>query len=358
MRLQHYTTLVCTLLLCGACAIRDPDPPALPDDTRFVPPAVVLPTTEPPPAAPLLVALEQAPLVTVPPADAIASLAPPPAPVPGKRRRASADPVEQATRASLVTPRPEHFGAGTMAMQRFAYRIGAVYQITVSPTAACALVLPTGLRIADKLNLDEKQWEVRYVESGEDDERQEYLVVRPVEAGLEATVPLIAQTGHLFLLRFISRVKPGVLAVTWELPFLPVRPHSSTTKPPQDIQAPKINLARLHVQYRIETDRKHPVSWVPAEVYDDSAVSVVRFAHPLDYTAAPVLMAVSVDGKQTLPVEYVTYNVPGHPEHGEFYVTKGIYPRLRLLDGQHGTVDLVRLPTPAPAYVEERHETR
>jgi hypothetical protein len=35
-----------------------------------------------------------------------------------------------------------------------------------------------------------------------------------------------------------------------------------------------------------------------------------------------------------------------------------MYPRLRLLDGQQGRVDLVRLPTPPPAYVERPHATR
>jgi hypothetical protein len=39
-------------------------------------------------------------------------------------------------------------------------------------------------------------------------------------------------------------------------------------------------------------------------------------------------------------------------------MTKGLYPRLRLLDSQQGSVDIVRLPTPAPAYVEQQHGAR
>ena len=59
-----------------------------------------------------------------------------------------------------------------------------------------------------------------------------------------------------------------------------------------------------------------------------------------------------------LPLEYVTYQVPGRKDKGEFYLTKGLYPRLRLLDATKGTVDLVRLPTPQPAYEEPRHGAR
>jgi len=121
--------------------------------------------------------------------------------------------------------------------------------------------------------------------------------------------------------------------------------------------SPKIDLSRLHTQYRIERGRQ-PVAWAPVEVYDDARVTVVRFQEDLGYTAAPVLMAVTPDSKKTLPLEYVAYQVPEHPEKGLFYVTKGIYPRLRLLDGQQGHVDIVRLPPPASPYVEQPHATR
>jgi type IV secretory pathway VirB9-like protein len=168
---------------------------------------------------------------------------------------------------------------------------------------------------------------------------------------------LFSTSGHLFLIRLISQAAPGVLAVQFELPLLQMI--TGTRQPETAPEAgPKIDLARLHTQYTIALQGKQPVAWMPVEAYDDGRLTVIRFAESLEFTAAPVLMAVTPDGKKTLPLEYITYQVPGRKDQGEFYLTKGLYPRLRLIDATKGTVDIVRLPTPAPAYVEQPHVPR
>jgi type IV secretory pathway VirB9-like protein len=305
---------------------------------------------------PLAVVLEPAPLVQVPPSDAVPTLVEKPRGRQGKgARHREDDPTTQAGHGSLLTPSRGGFADNTSSILRYPYRTGAVYLITSSPAHATTLLLPPGLRIAANPVLDPEHWDVGFAEMGEEGARQEAIIVRPATPGLEATTPLLTKSGHLFLIRLRSQEKPGVLAATWELPLVQIL--TATGQGSQEKPAasgPKIDLARLHTQYKIEPG-KQPVNWTPVEVYDDAKVTVVRFAESLEYTAAPVLMAVTPDGKQTLPLEYVTYAVPGHKEKGEFYLTKGIYPRLRLLDGQQGTVDLVRLPTPAPTYAEQSH---
>jgi hypothetical protein len=94
---------------------------------------------------------------------------------------------------------------------------------------------------------------------------------------------------------------------------------------------------------------------MPAEVYDDSNYTVLRWRESLSYTSAPILMAVSADGKKTIPLEYTTYQVPGEKDKGLFYITRGIYPRLQLRDGSGGVVTIVRQPTPAPLYSHVDH---
>ena len=76
-------------------------------------------------------------------------------------------------------------------------------------------------------------------------------------------------------------------------------------------------------------------------MYDDGQVTVIRFAEALTYTTAPVLSV--PEGKRTLPMEYTVYAVPDHPEKGEFYLTRGLYPRLQLRDGRGGVVTITRL---------------
>ena len=89
--------------------------------------------------------------------------------------------------------------------------------------------------------------------------------------------------------------------------------------------------------------------------YDDARYTVIRFPSGLAHTSAPALFAVDTDGQKPLPVEYTTYAVPGKPEHGEFYVTRGLYPWLQLRDGAGGMVTIVRLPQPGLVYKEQAH---
>ena len=105
MRIQTYTTLLCTLLVCGGCVIKD-DPPAIPDAPRFVPPAVTLPVEEKPltPMPPLTSAAVIA--VTLPPREALprvidrTSFAPSASP----RSKQGHPMVEDAIAGSLLTP--------------------------------------------------------------------------------------------------------------------------------------------------------------------------------------------------------------------------------------------------------------
>jgi hypothetical protein len=99
MHVARYTTLLCPLLVFGACAGQG-DPPALPDAARFVPPAVTLPVPSEPHDL-LGEAVKAAPLVTLPPPEAV--------PVvfePRKRhgKHLPSDPITTAERGSLLTP--------------------------------------------------------------------------------------------------------------------------------------------------------------------------------------------------------------------------------------------------------------
>lgn len=356
MSSARYPTLVCALLLVGACAGTG-DPPALPDATRFVPGAITLPREPPEDAllAPVREALQTAPLVTLPPPEAVPMLFEPhgKAGTRPPRPRRTDNPVSAAERGALLTPSRGGYADATSAILRFPYKVGAVYLITSSPAHPTTVLLPIGLRLAVPPSLSE-EWDVGFAESGTGEERQEAIIVRPTVAGLEATTPLLTKSGHLLLCRLKSQEKAAVLAVTWELPLVQVVTAAGSA--PAAPKGPVIHLARLHTQYTIEPG-KVPVNWMPAEVYDDGNVSVVRFTE-LKHTAAPALFALGPDGTKPLPLEYTTYAVPGHPEKGEFYVTRGLYARLQLRDGAGGVVTIIRLPTPEPPYTEVRHETR
>jgi type IV secretory pathway VirB9-like protein len=325
-------------LSLSACAGHN-DPPALPETARFVP-AVTLPAETAPEeviVAPVQKALKTAPLATLPPPAAVPVVFEPPKRGKGRRIRPTTlhdggDPVSTAERGSLLTPSRGGYADATSAVLRYPYRTGAVYLITTAPTHPTTLLLPPGLRLAVPPSLDPESWDVGFAEMGKEDERQEAILLRPATAGLEATTPLLTKSGHLLLCRLKSQDKPAVLAVTWELPIVKVVTPGAPVKEarsagPGAVKAPQIDVARLHTQYRIEPGTG-AVNWVPVEAYDDGTVTVIRWAESLTYTAAPILTALAPGGKKTVPLEYTTYSVPGHPEKGEFYVTRGLYPRV------------------------------
>jgi type IV secretory pathway VirB9-like protein len=361
MVIAKYTRIVCTLLVFGGCVLQDP--PALPDPARFVPPSVTLPSAPAPEeqTLPLLVeAVNMTPMV--PPPDAVPVVFEPPRGRRGKhaaRVRRPSDPITTAEQGSLLTPNHGGYAQSTSALLRYPYRTGAVYEVKVGVTHPVTLLLPPGLQIAGPPSLptdqnDPKAWDVGFAEMGTGPERQEAITLRPASAGVEATTPLLTKSGHMFLIRLKSQEAPGVLMVTWELPLMKVlTPPGTTTTTPK---GPAIDLARLHTQYRIAPG-KTAVNWTPAEIYDDANMTVIRFTESLRYTAAPILTAVGPGGK-AIPVEYTTYAVPNQPAKGEFYLTRGIYPRLQLRDGNGGLVTLVRLPTPPPAYEEATAHAR
>src|SRR5712692_8662919 len=107
MRRREGVLVVGASLLWSACAMPH-DPPALPDAVRFVPPAVTLPTAPAPEDALLASvrdALQTAPLVTLPPPEAVQvpqEARRPAGPTRAQRPR-SADPVTAAEQGSLLT---------------------------------------------------------------------------------------------------------------------------------------------------------------------------------------------------------------------------------------------------------------
>src|SRR5712692_8556121 len=108
MRARAAILVVSVSLTLSACGMRG-DPPALPETARFVPPAVTLPTAPAPDEALLASvrdALSTAPLVTLPPPEAVP--VPQEATRPGGKGRTqgppSIDPVTAAEQGSLLTP--------------------------------------------------------------------------------------------------------------------------------------------------------------------------------------------------------------------------------------------------------------
>jgi type IV secretion system protein VirB9 len=150
---------------------------------------------------------------------------------------------------------------------------------------------------------------------GSDSTRQEAVIVRPVAPGLEATTPLLTQSGKTFFCRLRSFVNTSMVAVTWMLPApsgLAVGGAGAPAVTP--LRAPAVDVSRLHTAYTMQSLGGTP-PWMPLEVYDDGRRTFIRFKEPLDFTTAPAVFARHADGQPGL-VDFAPYQTPEAPEKG------------------------------------------
>jgi len=306
------------------------------DQVPTPPPVVTLPTMSSPP-------------VVVPPL-------PPPLPVNlpphGKQRRAGVERPErpdavirEANGEALVTPsRKGYFGAS--AVQRYLYQPGKVYLIISSPSHPTTILLPLGERLAAAPIIDGEAWDVGAAEMGSEATRSEAVILRPVKAGLESTMPLLTQGGRAYFCRLRSQEATGMIAVTWELPTVQVitAPSEPQGQPrslkPQGVSlaAPVIALDRLHTAYSIEVIGKQRPPWVPIQVFDDGTKSYICFKESLGFTAAPAVFGVHADRSPAI-VEFTPYT----GARGDLtYIVQGLYPELRLRGTDTQEVKIVR----------------
>jgi type IV secretion system protein VirB9 len=333
--MHRAAVLLVSALLCSACASTHL-PPADPEE----PTVFEAPVPAEPAPAPLLaeVPVTAEPVLVPPPEELQAVQAPAGPPEPPARV------IEHANQQSRVRPSRQGYAQGHSAMQRYPYRPGALYEIYSSPQHPTTIILPPGERLAAAPTLNPDVWVVAVVEMGTDEQRQEAVIVRPVAPQLEATTPLLTQSGKTFFCRLRSFVNTLMVAVTWEMPLhltrIPGRATASETVP---IGPPTVDVSRLHTAYTMQS-QGGPPPWMPLSVYDDGRRTFIRFKELLSFTAAPAVFARHADGTPG-PVDFAPYQAPDAPEKGMYYIVHGLWPRLDLRGEDGQRVRITRLTT-------------
>jgi len=347
-------TLLATLVLVTACAGAT-QPPAIPEaPTVFAPPV----ETPPPPQVqpdPLVAAPVTAEPLLVPTSEEWQALRAAPKPK-GKLERPEKL-IEEANTNSRLGPSRRGYWDATSSMQRYPYIPGKVYEIYSAPSHPTTILLPPGERLAAPPIINGEEWEVGAAEMGTETTRQEAVVLRPLKAGLETTMPLLTQAGRAFFCRLRSFETTSMVAVTWELPTIrTLTPETPLTgRPATTRTAPAVDVSRLHTAYAIDKVSGNP-PWVPMAVYDDGSKTVIRFKESLHYTNAPAVMVRHADGRPGV-VDFTPYTVPDAPDKGAYYVVQGLWPQLEL-KGTDGQVVRITRKTGQPAPYQEVHRTR
>jgi type IV secretion system protein VirB9 len=246
-----------------------------------------------------------------------------------------------------MAPSRRGYANGHSSLQRYPYRPGTLYAIYSSPNHPTTILLPPGERLAAAPTLNPDAWDVGVAEMGSDSTRQEAVIVRPVAPGLEATTPLLTQSGRVFFCRLRSFQTTSMVAVTWDVPQgigLPVEARTSSTL----TAPPAVDVTRLHTAYVVEPIKGNP-PWLPLAVYDDGSKTVICFQASLRYTNAPAVFVRHADGSPGV-VEFTPYDVPDAPEKGAYYLVQGLWPQLELRGSEGQVVRITRTTGQAARY--------
>jgi type IV secretion system protein VirB9 len=255
--------------------------------------------------------------------------------------------IEEANGRSRMAPSRRGYANGQSSLQRYPYMPGKLYEIYSSPNHPTTILLPPGERLAAAPTLNPDAWDVGVAEMGSDSTRQEAVIVRPVAPGLEATTPLLTQSGRVFFCRLRSFQHTSMVAVTWDVPQgirLPVAARTAGALP----SPPAVDVARLHTAYAVEAVKGNP-PWMPLAVYDDGSKTVIQFKESLRYTNAPAVFVRTADGSPGV-VEFTPYEVPDAPEKGAYYLVQGLWPQLELRGSEGQVVRIKRQTGQAARY--------
>jgi type IV secretion system protein VirB9 len=250
--------------------------------------------------------------------------------------------IEEANKRSLMHPSRRRYADGQSAMLRYPYVPGKLYVIHSAPQHPTTILLPPGDRLAAPPTLNPEQWVVAVAELADGGQRTEAVIVRPVQAGLTATTPLLTQSGRVFFCRVQSFETTSMVAVTWNVPQLrmppaPRVPLASPTPAPRRPD-PQVDHTPLFNGYRVEPQGTIP-PWLPTQVYDDGSKTIIRFKHPLTYTVAPAVFVRHADGKAG-----VADFTPGEG----YYIVQGLWPQLLLKGTDDLAVRITRLAVGNP----------
>jgi type IV secretory pathway VirB9-like protein len=330
---MRFIAVILLTISLSACTAEH-QPPALPDAKLWPDetPGLATPDQIHPPLPPLP--------PPIPPAARIAEPSKPPV----KKRQRPDVIMRQANTAALVTPERQGY-FGDSAIQRYIYQPGKIYLIVSSPSHPTTLFLPPGERLAAAPVVDPEAWEVSATEMTGDGHRVEAIMLRPFQASLDSTLPLLTQGGRAYFCRVRSQEALGMVGVTWELPTVHVIDPEPRAKPTRlkapVMQAPMVSLDRLHTGYTIEIVGKYRPAWMPERVLDDGTKTLIRFREPLGFTNAPAVFTVHADKTPGI-VEFSTYSDPERPEQGLYYIVQGLWPELRLRGMENQEVKIVR----------------
>lgn len=234
--------------------------------------------------------------------------------------------VGAANRAARIEPEQAGFDN---AIQRYAYREGALYQVYSSPGQVTDIALQEGEKLVGPgpvASGDTVRWMIGDTISGTGDTARVHILVKPTRPDITTNLVINTdrRTYHVEL-----RARPNIYmaSVSWTYPadeLIALRKAEDAEARAAPI-AEGLALERLNFDYRLSGDKP---AWRPVRVFDDGRQTLVEFPADIAQGEMPPFFVLGEGGA----AELVNYRVSGR-----FLIVDRLFEKaeLRLGAGRH-----------------------
>lgn len=228
-------------------------------------------------------------------------------PTAARRSPASAPegPVGAANRAARIEPEEAGFDN---AIQRYAYREGALYQVYASPGQVTDIALQQGEKLVGPgpvASGDTVRWMIGDTISGAGEAARVHILVKPTRPDI-ATNLVINTDRRTYHIELRARPRVYMASVSWTYPadeLIALRKSEQAA----ELAAPVTDgmaIERLNFDYRLSGDKP---AWRPVRVFDDGRQTLVEFPADIAQGEMPPFFVIGEGGVAAL----VNYRVAG-----------------------------------------------
>ena len=189
--------------------------------------------------------------------------------VPAKNKLEKKKAVNAANKKARVYPKEGDF---FNSMMTYYYMPGAVYTIYSSPMKITDIVLEKGEKIVSQAAGDTLRWQLASTYSGEKDNVQQHILVKPTAAGIENTV-VVTTNKRTYHLLFVSTDQDTyMVSVKWKYPKDMVKTYDNSDVPfgessGSGSKSPSIDLSKMEFDYTWRMYKGETPDWYPQEVF-------------------------------------------------------------------------------------------
>lgn len=247
------------------------------------------------------------------------------------RRLVGVDAIRAANRKAIRQP---NSGEYINSIMTFDYMPGVLYQIYAAPLSVTDITFQNNEHLVAVGAGDTLRWQVSKTYSGLGANRQEHLLVKPIDECLTNSLVVTTdmRTYHLML---HSTAKTYMASVAWRYPDddgLLQNVGEAQSFSDCSCASSQLDLNHLDGNYKIDLLQGPRPDWYPRAVFNDGNKTYIQF--PQHMQEAPTLFI----GNDVKTDQLVNYRVQGN-----YYVVDSLFPLAQLRGGVPGCVMVVQI---------------